>query len=301
MVCFVATKPLQIITSILVARQLRPLRSRLVVVPNFADGDRVVERLSRHETGFESIKSAPNRFAAILSARTEDVEQIFVDSDVGVKTLVAMQLLRVLKRRVRFSLYEEGIALIEPDQSTRPPAVFKRMGVAMDLGDSRVIEEIWTYTPDAVRDRLPTKAVRRIAATVGHFVRAEHQLLQDVFWETFEKDTRGWGGALCHLYLSSWRVDRNALAYLARSHGYRIFKPHPHIRHDVALTSGLDQVLPASIPAELVIVELARAFTTVEVVHHGSSVASYVSAPNVRYVRAEDVLATATPSTLEHA
>lgn len=300
-VCFVATKPLQIITSILVARQLRPRHSSLVVVPNFADGDRVTERLARQDTGFGSVGSASNRFAAILSLRTEEIARVFVDSDVGMKTLVAMRMLRLLKPGVRFSLYEEGITLIEPDQSLRPPAVYKRMGVALDLGESRIVDDVWTYTPDAVRVRLPSKAVQRIDATVADFVRAEHRLLHDVFWENQEDDTHGWGGAFCRIYLSSWRVDRTALAYLAGSHGYRVFKPHPHIRHDVAPTSGVDQVLAASIPAELVVVELAKAFAAVEVLHHGSSVESYVRPPNVRYVRVEEVLAAAAPSALEHA
>lgn len=300
-VAFVATKPLQILTSIIVARQLSLHRARLVVVPNFAGADGAVARLSRHETGFERVGSAPNRFAAILSLGAEDVERVFVDSDVGLKTPIAMGLLRLLRPRVRFSLYEEGVSLIEPEPADRPHPLYVRLGAVKDLGESRSVDEVWTYTPDAVRVRLPSKALHRIDAALGDFVRAERQLLHAVFWDGFEFDTYGWGGTLCRIYLSSWRVDHDAMAYLTRSHGYRIFKPHPHIRHDVALPYQLDQVLAASIPAELVIVALAKVFATVEVMHHGSSVATYVQAPNVRYIRVEEAIAPEATCALEHA
>lgn len=288
MLGFVATKPLQVMTATAIACQLVATPSVLVVVPAFADGERIVGRLAELETGFVDVQFGRSRVASLLQLGARGVSRIFLDSDVGLKTPLAMRLVRQYRRGVRFSVYEEGVSLITPFERDRPKPLLVRLGATMNLGESAIVDEVWTYTPDLVRPRLPTKALRQIETRLEDFISSHWSFLADAFWPDHARDTRSWTGNACCIYLSSWEVDLRVLARIAKARAFTICKPHPHIRHDVAWPEGIDQVLHPSIPAELVIIELAKRFAEVEVLHHASSAAAYVAAPNVHFVDLPD-------------
>ena len=108
---FVATKPLQIITSMIVAHQLDRRPAILSVVPAFVDAEAVIARLRVQDTGFDHISRASRRTTALLALAVQGAGRVFLDSDVGVRTPVAMRLARALRRDVRFALYEEGLGI----------------------------------------------------------------------------------------------------------------------------------------------------------------------------------------------
>ena len=288
MLGFVATKPLQVMTASVIARQLAGTRSVLVVVPTFADGERIVARLSGLASGFADVRSGRSRIAALLQLGARGASRVFLDSDMGLKTPLAMRLLRLVRPGVRFSVYEEGLSLVTPFVRDRPRPLLARLGATLNLGEAASVDEVWTYTPDLVRPRLPTKALRRIETGIGDFVTDRWSFLIDAFWPDHARDTQPWTGDACCVYLSSWEIDPRAVARLADARAFTICKPHPHIRRDLARPEGIDQMLHPSIPAELVILELAKRFAQVEVLHHASSAAAYVAAPNVRFVDLPD-------------
>jgi hypothetical protein len=279
---FVATKPVQIITSLNVIRQLGRPNALLSVTPTFHAALSVIARLARGSDGYADVLQARSRVSAILALVSRGVERVFLDSDVGLRTPFAMWMSRTLGSSVRFSLYEEGTSLVEPLPEQRPNRFYRTLGATSALGEGALTEEVWTYAAEAVKKRLPARTVRSIDMSLTDFVRSERDLLIDVFWPSFAADSSQWSGARCCVYLSSWNVEPSAFAYLARTKAFTVCKFHPHIGA-TAVPTGVDQVIDAAVPAELLILELARVFDSVEVLHQGSATAGYVQIANVRF------------------
>ena len=285
-VAFVATKPLQIMTSINLAQQLALAGASLTVVPYFAAADAIVQRLGRAGFGVPAIRTAPTRIAALFDLAATGATRIYLDRDMGMRTTLALRWLRVTRPRVRYSLYEEGISLFEPAEAERPSRLSALLGATLTLGEGPFTDEVWTYDPDRLRARLPAKPLHAITTPLSAFVEQHRAGLLEVFWPAYERDVRQWRGGTCCIYLSSWEVDARALEYVTATSAFKVFKPHPHMRGDIAAPQGFDHVLDAAIPAELVLLEMARLFDEVIVVHVDSSTARYVSAGNVRFVDA---------------
>lgn len=288
---FVATKPLQIMNSINVWRQLGSPRAILYIAPLFSESAAVAKRLYAENPGFAMISMVRSRVAAVVSLAANGVDRIFLDSDVGIKTPLAMRVARLIQPRVRFSLYEEGTGLIEIPPEDAPGRVSQTLGAIMAFGESPLTEEVWTYHPAAVKRRLPDMKTLGISQTLSEFVRTNRDLLIRVFWPSYAADVGAWPDSSCCLYLSSWEVHPQAYNYLARSAAFTIWKLHPHIQDPLAVPEHVDQVIPSGVPAELLIMEMARTFDSVEVLHHGSSTEMYMRPPNVRFRHVDSAVA----------
>ncbi len=286
---FVATKPLQILTALNLARQWGRPDAELCVVPNFADARRSIERLRLEADAFARVHTAPTRATAIATLALRGGTDLLADSDVGFRTTSMMRLIAAARRDVRFALYEEGTSLLEPQDDQRPHRWFARLGVTMALGAGRLTREVWSYSPEIVRRRLAQQQVGKIEQSLASFVRDHREMWMRVFWPDAAEHADAWRGHRCLLYLSSWKADPKAFEILARASAFTICKLHPHIRQDVAVRGAVDQVLPPGVPAELVVLELARRFDDVQVLHEASAVAGYLNLPNVRFVDLKDV------------
>ena len=174
-----------------------------------------------------------------------------------------MRLARLIHRQIGFSLYEEGTGTVEIPEADRPVRVSRVLGAVSAFGESRLMEEVWTYSPAAVRARLPNRNVMPITRSLADFVRCNRDLLMDTFWPSFHEDRQLWRGRRCCLYLSSWEVQAQAYSYLASADAFTICKLHPHIRDFVEMPPTVDQLIRSSVPAELLILELARVFEAV--------------------------------------
>lgn len=289
---FVATKPLQIMNSINVWRQLGSPGASLCIAPLFAESAAVAKRLYAENPGFASISMVRSRVAAVMSLAARGVQRIFLDSDVGIKTPTAMRIARLVRPRLRFSLYEEGTGLIEMPPEDAPGPFSQALGAITAFGESPLTEEVWTYHPAAVRRRLPDMKTLGIDQSLADFVRTNRDLLVKVFWPSFVGDVDRWSGPRSCVYLSSWQVHPRAQQYMERSDAFTVWKLHPHIQGDVTLPAHVDQVIPAGVPAELLIMEMARTFDSVEVLHHGSSTEMYLRLPNVRFHRVDEAVGT---------
>jgi len=87
----------------------------------------------------------------------------------------------------------------------------------------------------------------------------------------------------CAIYLTSWVVHNVGLARLNEFVGDRFMKPHPYIKSTPELSKI--QIISASAPAELVVMDLLTKYTQVTVFHHGSSCERYVDDERVVFVR----------------
>lgn len=276
-------------TAMNVWRQLGKPPTVLCVVPNFADAPSIIERLAHLDMGFTTIYSARSRASAILSLSVHGITRTFLDSDVGLKIPFVMRSARAVRRKVRFSLYEEGVGIAKLSEAERPSRFLLALGATDELGESGLIEEVWTYSPEVVRKRLTTKPVLEIRVKLGDFVQTQTKLLTDAFWPSFASDSAVWYGTNCCLYLSSWTVNEDVYTYLAHQNAFTISKLHPHIREAANVPASIDQSLSSAIPAELIIAALVNAFETVTVLHHGSTTAMYVPHNRVTFVHVDSL------------
>lgn len=301
-VAFIATKPIQIITSMILAQQFAPRPASLCVVPSFAGADGFLERIRQYPTPFAHVFSAHSRATAIVHQALRGHDQVLFDSDVGAKTTFAMWLAQRLRPTVRFAIFEEGTSLFDPLAIERPSEFHIRLGATARMGTGVRTEAVYTYSPEELRTKLPGKPVRQIETSIAAFVSEQQATLASVFWPSQEEDTHHWHGARCCVYLSAYNVDPRALEYLGRTRAYTVLKLHPHFRNDPSVPEiRVDQRISAGIPAELVLNKLASSFESVEVLHAGSAIERYLAAPNVRFLRVDDVtgqsaIATATRS-----
>ncbi len=82
-------------------------------------------------------------------------------------------------------------------------------------------------------------------------------------------------------------LDENFLKKLSNLHGLKLLKLHPHIKNVKQVNLyGFTQVL-SSIPAEILITQVAYEFKNVKVYHHGSTVFRYIAFKNVGFINIE--------------
>lgn len=288
---FIATKPIQIVTCMSIAHQLGGMPVDLHVVRSFADADGVIARLRSRAQVFRCVRAAPHRLLALAAQGGDAYRKVFIDSDVGARPTVMMWLLRRLRPQLSFALYEEGLSLFEPRDDERPWRVFEWLGATPTLGEGAFTDEVWTYSPEELRARLPGKTLSRIDEKPADFIRREHAMLTEVFWPSFATDTSDLQGQRCCFYLPSWQPDPRSLDYLARRTDHTLLKLHPHTRSrevQARARAAADRVLPAAVPAELVLSTLAQRFQQVDVLHDGTTTARYFDAPNVRFFAIDD-------------
>lgn len=79
-------------------------------------------------------------------------------------------------------------------------------------------------------------------------------------------------------------MSESAVSLVSAEGGMKILKLHPHIKTaNEKLKKDFDLHIVGSVPAEVLIMILAKTFKFVNVIHHGSSVVRYVALNNVAY------------------
>src|SRR5690606_3088147 len=107
-------------------------------------------------------------------------------------------------------------------EEDRPGRLSRALGAVSAFGESRPMEEVWTYHPGAVRVRLPHRRVVAITTSLMDFVRRNRTMLVGAFWPSFDDDRHMWRGKSCCLYLTSWEVQPRAYSYLAIANAFTI-------------------------------------------------------------------------------
>lgn len=281
---FLATKPLQILVCLMLARQLGLSGTAdLFVVDNFAGAGAVIDELANGSFGWRSVRKCGSRFEA-LDLASRQSRKVFLDRDVGLAMYVAM-LRQKAVRGTQFAIYEEGVSSYDAfsELSRRQQLVLKLVGGATMLGRSRLTSELWLFEPGEVALGLRQEfKLRRIEGELQRFIRDERESLSLLFWR---------GSPLghpsepeCHLYLPSWTPDTRTATAVVERQGDSFLKLHPHTREGHPVSElGFKQVLPSVIPAELLLAELCDLYRVVHVYHHGSSVTRYYRSAQVQF------------------
>lgn len=291
-VAFIVTKPLQIMICMAICDQLElSQRSHLLVVTSFHEAEAVLQRIREHDPRWLSVSAYLTRRDAVVECVARAYEMVFVDTDVGPQSAWELRRLKKSVPGVMLCVYEEGLGTYRDDLcSARGVVLMRALGASTHFGGLAVTDEIWLFQPELYASQFPRTAhkVRAIEPNLDVWISTNRQLLESAFLgapldHIFPENARG---GRCALYLTSWTWRPELCETITSWGGPAILKMHPHIEEDApALAALFDVVVPARVPAELVVLALARRFDDVAVFHHGSSTAAYVYPRNVTYFK----------------
>lgn len=287
-VAFIATKPLQLMVAMTLREQLcLEYQAQLLLVSDFNEADQVFELIKVHDRKWTNVHLYVTRKAALNACQEMALDTIFIDSDVGVRTGLSLCKIKMKERHTSIYVYEEGRGTYQDDYYTSFKATLLRlMGVGDKLGGSCFTGGIWVYAPDEYIDKCSPKRlpVHRITKDLSSFVCENGPLLEKFFRHASATMPSIKENEHCIVYLSSWKVYESDIADLAQ-HCTRYIKLHPHIRdYDTSFLDEGSVLVPSSMPAELLLINLAKYYGTIDVYHHDSSVARYINMHNINFI-----------------
>lgn len=284
---FVVTKPLQLIFATSIIRQLGIAeRSTLVITDDFKDALAVCKRLQLLKWDLSPVdirycadRSKAEQFASGLGAKI-----LFVDSDVGLKRFLLLMKTQIRSQRPEIWVYEEGHGSYRTDmyQNDTKRRFLESLGIGTHFGGSRFTNGIYLRDPDLYVDRFPFPGikVRRIEHGPSETIGRDLETWANIFAFSPVKPDQE---KACAIYLTDWSVHQEGMSRLNAFSGDKLMKPHPHMKTPPALP-GIE-ILSATAPAELVIMDLLDKYPRVSVFHHGSSCERYVVDERLTYVR----------------
>ena len=256
----------------------------LILVDQFSGAAETHERILKrtdHAVNFRT-EFVKDRQEALNFCRSQRINSIYVDSDVGIRNYIGFLGLRRSMHDLHLNVYEEGLGTYRDDIYSRfRKKILGSLGVGTVFGGCRLTESIFVCCPEEYERKMPPRIAKksiRIAAGIMQTLDVHSD-----FWEyIFQYDgVRASSSRKCSLYLSGWEMDMDFLSHFSTLAGDKYIKPHPHIRGAISHSCG--ELIGKSAPAEIVLSDLARNYEEVEVFHHGSSCQRYMTADNIRF------------------
>ncbi len=286
---FIIPKPLPFMVSASIIDQLAIGNSSdILLVTTFAGAREFANQYMSSDQRWGRLKTFSSLPEAYKYARDERYEHLFIDSDVGVRKMVTLLGFRLRSPGTTISVYEEGIGTYRTDlYHGFKKLILPYLGIATVFGGSPFIDSIYVYDTELYGRHIPPHALRarKITPQLIGFINHYMKELSSLFRMPHEFSEQV--GGHCQLYLTNWEVDRTFMEYFEKLPGMRLLKPHPHFQHfpgsDPALRAV--QLVPAHLPAELLILNLALKHSSLTIYHHGSSAAHYTSDTGPMFIK----------------
>lgn len=254
-----------------------------VIIDAFCGAGQVAEQLSCEFDQLQTPVFFDSRQAALLFLKKRKFDNLFIDSDVGLRNFLTLASLKFANPNISIHVYEEGLGTYRTDlYSGYKKKLFGLIGIGALFGSCRFVTSVYVYRSQEYIDNIPENGikVREIQGGVHQFLVENRDALKRVF---------GFDGIksisphflCCSIYLSSWEVDAEFLSYFQGLEGDLFIKPHPHIRGCEEI-NGI-KLIGANVPAELVLADLMKAYDSVVVFDRKSSVRRYITGKNLVY------------------
>jgi hypothetical protein len=282
-VVFIVSKPLQYMISDIISHNLDS-EKYLIVIDSFSQARQVAERISKNKK-WHMVSTVKNRFLSLVKAAFYKPKILYIDTDVGLRLYFYILIFKTLNFKSKVYVYEEGLGTYRTDIYNGgqfykfKSNLFKKVGVSTFFGGSTFCDGVYVFKPDEYKiilKPLPTKNIYAISPSLIQYCSLHTQRLLEEF---AGKTHIGLPvGKKCIIYLSSWAADIEAfeVIYKKIKPQVKILKLHPHIKKIEKEIIGFDIIINNSIPAEILLIEALSCFEKVYVVHHGTSVESYV-------------------------
>jgi hypothetical protein len=252
----------------------------LYIVDSFAQAS-MISQSPVLRSFFSEIRLYAKRTKAIIAAAHELPNSIFIDSDVGLKTQLALIKARFYSPKSTICVYEEGIGTYRTDLIPSPikQAIYTATGTARYFGGSIFTNKIFVYNTEKYHNNLPDLYHKAVQITPSHrsFINEHREELIKVFglgYQLPETPTHN----RAYIYLTDWEISADTIFEF---NGYEnaFIKPHPHLSKNTIeeyKKISSSYWVPSVYPAELIIPELTLKYHQVCVRHNNSSAMSYM-------------------------
>lgn len=283
---FVAANPLQILMSTSIMRQLDIAdKSALIIHGGFAGAEEIAARLSPNDLGLDGLEiiylnQRKDAFAFVNKAKPRE---IFIDGDVGFRNFAMLLFLKLFNRKLRISVFEEGIGTYRKDlYHGAKKNIFPTIGIGTHFGGSVLTSFVYAIDPSRYKNIFPKNSaiIRPIDAGPRMVLWSNYHAWVRIFnYKEIEKTSSN----ECNVYLTNWNFRVESLKRIFELKGDHYIKLHPRCGAKVSMPGVV--VFDTAAPAEMILSDLANKYKIVRVFHHGSSVAQYFSDSNVIFIQ----------------
>jgi len=262
--------------------------NHLYIADHFHNSQKIAES-KELKIFFKKIIWFKTRHDALHAAANENPNNVYIDSDVGLKNLIEICKIKILSNNTEINVYEEGIGTYRVDliSSKIKKFLFTTIGAGCYFGGAFLTKKIHIFNPDLYKKNFPflSKKAVGIEGDLAHWVAENKSELIKIFCPDFKiKNPKE--AHMANLYLSDWNLDIEFIKEISLL-GQLFVKPHPHVSED-----ALDQIpknktielIPNSLPAEIVIILLLEKFDNVRVFHKNSSCITYFDESNIESI-----------------
>lgn len=167
---FIITKPLQLLVSFSICQEYKfSIRPLFIIVDLFAGSKNVSDRFHETFSGSIDVVFVKTKGEAYAFCKKIKVDNLFIDSDVGVLNYFSLALLKLSINRLDIFVYEEGLGTYRKDlYSGLKKIVLSCMGVGVNFGGAAVSSKIFIYNPCEYKKNFPSLHKKVIGIKHGY-------------------------------------------------------------------------------------------------------------------------------------
>lgn len=269
----------------------------LIVVNNFSNA-KAISGIVRQTGLWDKVIFVEKRPRAFTHAALIRPDELYIDTDVGSRMFRHLLMVKCSKPSCKVFVYEEGQNTYQYSKiyfddnrgwiANMRRHVYPKLGYGVFYGGSYWCDGIYLCNPKIYKDTFGSRAKKtyEIETPPAEYCARNRSELFSIFCGSNE--ILHAHGSECIIYLSAYTISESFLQdeLFASANAYRVIKPHPRIKNPVEKYSHFaDSVIASSVPAELLLLEVAEKFERVHVYHHGSSIERYINSDNMTYTK----------------
>lgn len=288
--CAIVTKPQELLAILSLKEQKNNSDFTIIFVSCFTGSKKILDNIKIHLSPEIKIIGVEKYWEALNLAKRDDYDEIIIDGDVGFQRMKQLiKITRIINSPI-ISVYEEGVGVYRNDfYFGVKKFIFKLLGIGINFGGNILTKKIYVFDKNLYEKSVEKKpgSIEEIKTKIPTLYEKKYDILKKIFdLEKIEKKINQSKYNECDIYLTDWNIDSNAVKNLNNSKNLKIIKIHPRIKkeefkEDIRNTT----ICPQQIPAELLIIDLSKKFSKVNVFHHGSTCAWYLkNLPGVNFI-----------------
>ncbi len=263
----------------------------LLLVDNFMDAENFYRRLiqSQHDwTNIHFFSNEKQAFAWIRKNR-DRVSDIYTYSDYGLN----FESLLWHLPSVVVHVYEEGIgtyfnSLLKEHRMIKNTLIriyALLSGNEIKFGGNKRTSEIIIYKKDFHAQQVKFRKTKQRSTFKKPFVNHFSEIMH--LFEPLDEELKGITSQNILVYIPSWNIQ--SIDQQKDSYDLKIIKPHPHLKNLGDHVDGYDYSIPASVPAELLLLQLVGNNNQITVVSHYSTATLYFrNFPKICFIDIQD-------------
>ncbi|MBZ4647484.1 MAG: hypothetical protein JG777_2973 [Clostridia bacterium] len=249
----------------------------LVIIDNFSNSQELYKKTCKLTHDWKDVRffSSKNKAYSWINQHKFFISDIYTDSDYGI--MIALKHWK-LPKKIKIHVYEEGVgtylnSLLKERRKFRNILLKiygKMTGNELKIGGNKRTKEVIVYNKNFYQENVIFDRPITISNFSNPFL--IHLLKMNSLFNDINKEVLDISGANIFLYLTSWEIIE---IEIMENFDAKIIKPHPHIKEKIHSLNKFDFVIPADIPAEILILHLLNNNNKLTIVSNFSTATLY--------------------------